>query len=280
QDFVAGLENAGDAEPGQDLFTPLLRLSNHGSAMPLFCLHPAGGLGWCYMGLGRHMPDRSLYALQARGLRTGETMAQSMAEMAQNYIERIRTVQPSGPCRLLGWSFGGCLAHEMACQLEEAGEKVSLLAMLDAYPGDRLRGDEAVGEHDAIEALSHFAAPSGEAEKASDTATLLARLKEPGGMFSALDERGMDALLAVTANNIRLMRSHRPGRFSGALHFFAAAGTRAAYALSPDDWRQHVTGKIVSTEIDCDHESMCQAESLAIVAAALASELNDHLRPE
>lgn len=54
--------------------------------------------------------------------------------MAADYIEKIRTVQPKGPYRLLGWSLGGNVIQAMATQLQSRGEEVSLLVMLDAYP--------------------------------------------------------------------------------------------------------------------------------------------------
>ncbi|MCU1679489.1 MAG: hypothetical protein JWQ81_228 [Amycolatopsis sp.] len=43
----------------------------------------------------------------------------------------LRRIQPSGPYRLLGWSFGGFLAFEAAKRLDLAGERVELLGMVD-----------------------------------------------------------------------------------------------------------------------------------------------------
>jgi thioesterase domain-containing protein len=51
-----------------------------------------------------------------------------MAEQA------IRSVAPRGPYRLLGHSFGGWVATEMARQLDAAGEKVETLVVLDSMP--------------------------------------------------------------------------------------------------------------------------------------------------
>ena len=55
----------------------------------------------------------------------------SVAEMAASYLSAVREQQPHGPYRLLGFSFGGVLAYEMAQQLRRAGETVALLVMLD-----------------------------------------------------------------------------------------------------------------------------------------------------
>jgi nonribosomal peptide synthetase DhbF len=51
--------------------------------------------------------DYPIYGLQARGIGKKEPLPQSLDDMAADYIEKIRTVQPKGPYRLLGWSLGG-----------------------------------------------------------------------------------------------------------------------------------------------------------------------------
>ncbi|WP_244129089.1 thioesterase domain-containing protein, partial [Burkholderia gladioli] len=56
---------------------------------------------------------------------------ESFEALARDYVERIRTVQPQGPCRLLGWSFGGRVAVAMAACLEAQGETVDLVGLGD-----------------------------------------------------------------------------------------------------------------------------------------------------
>jgi thioesterase domain-containing protein len=92
----------------------LVPLRPHGSLPPLFCIHPAAGLGWCYPGLLQHLRiDYPIYALQARGLKHKESLPQTLEEMVLDYLDQIRKIQPSGPYHLLGWSFGGILAYRI-----------------------------------------------------------------------------------------------------------------------------------------------------------------------
>ena len=56
-------------------------------------------------------------------------------EMAERYIREIRRVQPEGPYRIGGYSFGGLVAYEMAQQLQAQEQEVALLALFDTYPG-------------------------------------------------------------------------------------------------------------------------------------------------
>ncbi len=76
-------------------------------------------------------PERPFYGLQARGLFGGSEPHNSLYDAAADYIAEIRAVQPHGPYLLGGFSGGGVTAYEIAQQLEAAGDKVSLLALLD-----------------------------------------------------------------------------------------------------------------------------------------------------
>ncbi len=108
---------------------------------PVLCVHAAGG-------------DVSLYEELARGLPAGTavlgvcppaevnvvpgpgqaTAGGGLEQLAREQVGAIRAVQPHGPYRLVGECSGGVLAYEIARQLEAAGERVSLLALIDALP--------------------------------------------------------------------------------------------------------------------------------------------------
>ena len=83
----------------------------------------------------RHIPpEHPIYGLQARNLTQRARRPRSIDEMAEDYLSFIRRIQPHGPYNLLGWSFGGLVAHVIATQLRSMGEEVALLALLDSYP--------------------------------------------------------------------------------------------------------------------------------------------------
>jgi acyl transferase domain-containing protein/thioesterase domain-containing protein len=75
--------------------------------------------------------DRPFYGLQARGLYGDQAPHSTLVEAASDCIAELRQVQPHGPYLLGGFSGGGITAYEIARQLEAAGEKVSLLVLLD-----------------------------------------------------------------------------------------------------------------------------------------------------
>nr|WP_275666366.1 alpha/beta fold hydrolase [Streptomyces cinnamoneus] len=126
---VAGLAERLATGGGDDPFSALLPLRKGKDSMdggtapaPLFCVHPAAGISWVYSGLLRHLDhDRPVYGLQARGLSDETAAPRSVEEMAEDYLTLVRSVQPHGPYSLLGWSFGGVVAHHLAVRLQEEG---------------------------------------------------------------------------------------------------------------------------------------------------------------
>lgn len=55
----------------------------------------------------------------------------SVAEVAAEYVEWVRRIQPDGPFRLGGYSFGGLVALEMARRLQAQGDEIEHLLIFD-----------------------------------------------------------------------------------------------------------------------------------------------------
>ncbi|KAF9344166.1 hypothetical protein BGX26_004704, partial [Mortierella sp. AD094] len=116
----------------EDPLDVLIPLRTQGSRRTLFCIHEIHGMNWIFTSLLNHLhKDQLIYGLQARGLNGKGQLAESIGDMAKDYIDQIRRIQPHGPYQLLGWSFGGSVAYSMAVQLEKLCERVDLLALMD-----------------------------------------------------------------------------------------------------------------------------------------------------
>ena len=111
----------------------LVPIRANGSKPPLFCMHLREGDVLSYRDLARHLPsDQPLYGLQSRGLDGMSLINTRMEDMARDYVAEIRKLYPGGPYAICGWSFGGVVAFEVARQLEQEGQEVALLALLDS----------------------------------------------------------------------------------------------------------------------------------------------------
>ena len=130
---VEGLADIVRQNSLSETSSSLIPIQPCGNKRPLFLVHPAGGHVFPFVGLAQCLgPDQPCYGLQARGVEEGQEPHTRIEEMAACYIEAIRSVQPEGPYLLGGWSMGGEIAFEMAQQLHARGERVALLALLDA----------------------------------------------------------------------------------------------------------------------------------------------------
>lgn len=115
------------------LRSALVPIQPHGTGRPFFCIHPVSGEVFVYHPLAQHLGvNQPLYGLQDTGMHETVVPYLSLENMADTYIQALRTVQPEGPYFLGGWSFGGILAFEMAQQLQRQGGKVALLAIFDS----------------------------------------------------------------------------------------------------------------------------------------------------
>ncbi|WP_405402095.1 amino acid adenylation domain-containing protein [Streptomyces sp. NBC_01104] len=239
----------------RDALDVLLPIRSQGSRPPFFCVHPAGGISWCYMPLARYAPaDVPLYGLQARGLDGEKELSPSVEEMAAHYVEQIRTVQPEGPYHLLGWSYGGAVAHEMAVRLRAEGQAVAALVILDQGPWVP---DEASQE------------PDGE-----DLDTKAERLvedvrREAGDALGAVTEDEYRVFARVLQNHRVLRRRHQQKLFDGDVLLVRAEESE----LRAEAWGPYVTGEVEEVVVPGAHHEMTRPATLERVWSAVEARL-------
>jgi SAM-dependent methyltransferase/acyl carrier protein/pimeloyl-ACP methyl ester carboxylesterase len=224
-------------------FDRVLRLRPRGQLAPLFCLPPASGLGWCYAGLlTRVQRERPLLCLQSADIRNKAKRLDNIAAIAKDYVSLIRAIQPSGPYYLLGWSFGGLVAHTIACQLQREGESVALLCLLDAYPiaQDDLQPEEPEDTGDSV------------------VGTRPEDIEDLGELATFLHDRFMKRLPTIAAG-------FSPEKFQGDVLFFASV-ERVGRLQS---WIPYVSGDILLHRMNCRHEEMANPEEIDLVGREL-----------
>ncbi|MFA7759104.1 beta-ketoacyl synthase N-terminal-like domain-containing protein [Streptomyces sp. NRRL B-2790] len=119
-------------------------LRGAGTKTPLFLFHPGGGDTGVYRQLTQLLDP----AIPVYGFDRIDGAA-AVEDRVRQYLPELRAVQPEGPYRLAGWSFGGSLAFETAQQLRRAGERVDALALIDSIIP--LPDDTGLSERDATE---------------------------------------------------------------------------------------------------------------------------------
>ena len=111
----------------------------------LFCLPYACGNPTMYRQFGRLLP--ASYAVLAANLpghgKAGEPM-RSIPEMAALCVEQLAAFNDGTPLFLLGYSFGGFLAYEIARRLEEKGRPVAGVVLVASPPPGVIGGLRAI----------------------------------------------------------------------------------------------------------------------------------------
>jgi acetoacetyl-CoA synthetase len=125
---LAVVDVEGPAPP-----SPLVLLRAGDGAPPVFVAHGVEGHVGGLVRVARHLRFRHpVYALQAGGDVVGR-----IEDIARCFDDAIETLQPAGPCLLIGYSLGGLIMFELAQRLSQRGRQVGLVALLDTYPHPR-----------------------------------------------------------------------------------------------------------------------------------------------
>ncbi|SDP40361.1 N-(5-amino-5-carboxypentanoyl)-L-cysteinyl-D-valine synthase [Streptomyces sp. cf386] len=158
---------AGRAQPGRaavtgDDFEPYILVGEEHAERTLFVFPPGEGGAESYLSnLAQRLPGHRLVLFNNAHL---HTPMESFEAVARYYLDHIRTLQPSGPYHLLGWSFGGIVALEASAQLAGAGEKIDNLFVIDSYFNMRHATAEIglPGVEDLLDPINYHYTPSRE----------------------------------------------------------------------------------------------------------------------
>jgi thioesterase domain-containing protein len=171
----------------------------------------------------------------------------SVAKLARAYVGAVRERQPRGPYRLLGFSFGGLLAYEMAHQLERAGEQVSMLVMLDIWLPDAIRRNRG--------------------------RTILRHLRRT---LLTIPFDAPDAASRVHRLHLRALDRYRVPSYAGSALLVRAQDSLRALAHELADpsygWQRHV-GRLDICDVPGDHTGILERPNAAELADAVRGQL-------
>jgi thioesterase domain-containing protein/acyl carrier protein len=274
--------SAQEINAAEDALAPLLPLRAGGDRAPLFCVHPASGLSWQFAALKRYLPeDIPLYGLQSPRLSRTENLPATMAELADEYTTRIVEVAPLGPIRLVGWSFGGAIAHMVAVRLAALGREIGILGMLDSR-ADAIPA--AAGDWDGPAAIVGLLTEMGYDVPADRRPTMsvtdaVAFVRELGGGVATLTDAQIARVVENYLASDRMLAGASYEVFDGDVYFVDATVPEQDFttAASPG-WRAHVSGELRVVEVACGHSELLEPIALDVIGPALADALTGTIR--
>jgi enterobactin synthetase component F len=269
---LAALVDSTALPPSDDGLRPLIVLGRMAPGRaPLFVVHPAGGIAWCYGGLARALaPAVGAIGLQSPALDPAVAPMDSLEALAADYAERLVAAATPGPVHLAGWSIGGIIAQAMAVRLRDMGRAVGLVALLDAYPCEAWRAQSEPDDAAIYGALIAIAGidPRQHPNLPLERAAVIDFLRRAGTPLGRLPEAALDGVVRVVEGNNRLVRGHHHRRFDGTVTHLRAARDHVGRDLSPGMWAPHAA-KVEVIDVPALHGEMLGDAALRVIVPAL-----------
>ncbi len=281
-------------------FRQIIRLQPNGSNPPMIAINNTGVY---YYNLSRYLgPDQPLTALQLFDpTLQRRNLPDSFEGIAAEYVRLIREFQPAGPYRLMGWCLGGALAFEVARQLTEQKQEVSMLVLFDTWvPGYRRRlsalggmlADYSYRWRLILADWSRVASRRGGVGEFLAHRTLFRRIRrwlglggdqpstvetqsDPG---TRSDESYDQWLLGYLEEAVK---RYEPGRFSGKITLICSSREpRGLFLDRQMGWGAFCEGGVEVCIVEGDHFTMFQDPGVTQMAGHLMNRVERHSDPQ
>jgi amino acid adenylation domain-containing protein len=259
----------------------LVTLSKGRDDTPLILIHGGDGGVLFYRNLASRMPpELPLHAIESLELgKSSMIIPATIEETAAAYIRKVLTIQPKGPFRLAGYSFGGVVAHEMACQLIDQGHDVEFLGLFDT------QNPAAPERHySTFERLSVFWQQSNEdpifrrvgllrerifagiaSHRRYQKELAAARSVGPADAFTDLRR------IQVREENWRAMSAHTPRRYKGKITLFKTSLLSDKVELPSDYGWGAVASGLEIASVAGEHLTLFTDENVITLAQSLTT---------
>jgi thioesterase domain-containing protein/acyl carrier protein len=275
-------------------WSPIVPLQPDGSKPPFFLVHGIGGEVLTFTPLARHLDAQQPMFGLCVNASEGPGFYSTVEQVASRYVEAIRTIAPSGPYRLGGYSSGGVIAYEMAQQLRATGERVTVLAMLDcAAPGAfKNRFLTVRGAGRLLKNLMYW--PFDDDFFASGPREQIARLSSKVRLWRATARRaaGRDRPPADVRDRLglwlyppsaresleahaRMVRSYRPKRYAGTVTVLRARTMSFSLRTTADLGWQTLADAVRVRVVRGAHDTILQEPRVRELAATLDAALSE-----
>ncbi|QJE94723.1 non-ribosomal peptide synthetase [Luteolibacter luteus] len=263
----------------------LVTLSEGNGQPPLFCIHGGDGGVLFYRSLAELMPrDLPMHAIESLALSSNNPIeSASVEETAAAYVKLLLASHPGGPFRLAGYSYGGVVAHEMACILGEQGHKVEFLGLFDTHnPVAPSKRYSLPGRFNAFwqqqQDLPLPARLERLRERIAEGIATNRRVKaEVAAAFSSGPAEAHSDLrrVQVREENWRAMQAYKPRPFGGQITLFKAM-TLSDKVEWPSDygWTPYTYGGLRIVPVPGQHLTLFDPGNVEELAKALSAQFH------
>lgn len=273
----------GDSKP--QAWSTIVDIQPKGSKKPIFWVHSLGGDGGGGFFYYRRLATLLGEDQPSFGIRSPQEPFDRIESMAAYYIRALKEMQPRGPYQLGGFCFGGIVAYEMARQLEMAGEKVSLLAVLESAPPNldklqaRLPRSARFSIENVYENLRDFVShsPSEQVAMVKRKARKMRdKLSHRNGNGAQQPPPALKDLIDMSKypkdyvkyaeTHWKALESYVPGPYGGTIHLFRARKQPLRITDPSLGWNIVAPGRVHVEVIPGTHETMVTEPHVQVLA--------------
>ena len=233
--------------------------------VPVVCVHPMLGLGWTFSSLAARLDGSPTWTVQSLALRDAgfhvdnlDALARSLADATTWACRDAGDDLLVSGVHLVGWSFGGHLAHAMTAAFESQGVEVSSLTLLDpgapawAEPGECVTDSDL----DVQEVLSFLLAASLRDTPPGlvapyDPDDVLGFLSEGTGAFAGLDSADLETFVRVLRLNRRLLGTAVQHTVSAPTTLVVSGSSNP---VEREAWQQATRSTLIEVPLDIPHD--------------------------
>jgi thioesterase domain-containing protein len=253
-------------------------LKDGNEAPPILIAHGLSGTVQVHK-IAKHIQtDQPVYAIQAKGIDGKEEPFERIEDMASYYLDELDQILPEDSYILVGYSFGGLVALELAQRLQEKGRKIPLLVFIDTYPHphfmrfstrskwflQRMHGHLDHMRHQSLmAACSYFLKGIGRRLTSSET---ILETPAPQGLPPEEAARQQAILHHVKQCMNVSLEQYKPRFYPGKIKFITTA-TKTFFPSDPATVWKHLAAEFEVEEIPGDHLNIVTTEFKSLAEA-------------
>ena len=261
--------------------SPFVTIKDGSRKPPIFIIHGLCGRAQ-FSKLATHIGTANpVYGIQARGLHGAEPPFDRVEDMSSLYLEALNNFYPNGSYILIGYSFGGLIALEMAQRLIQNGMCLPLLILVDTYPHPRFL-TSSLRTRLFLRRLRSHLRKMWQLPRPEAFSYLVQRFKNRVRLSTKSFEASAEALRGrssalelVNRKAYDALANYRPKFYPGKVNF-VATNEKTFFPEDPESVWGHLVGKLEVDFIPGNHLNIVttEFEPLAAVITRLAHELD------